>query len=183
MKAIHISGLVMLALIHATGWSQTPPGKQKELTCPTGWEDFCGGWTIVDNIFADGGTYEDHVSPRLNDRFVVGEKANRLHLFPRDDMKVKWGPQVELEQVTKGGKCLIGKVRLGHPDPDKRHYIKLTAGFGFPEGANVVGREVVLSVQFHGPLEQQPDTCSWPLPPNAPTAMKRDHNGIVHAED
>ncbi len=183
MKTIHVSGLVMLALIQATSWSQTPHGKQKELTCPADWEDFCGGWTIVDNIFADGGTYEEHLSPSANDRFVVGEKGNRLFLFPRGDLRDRWGPQVQLDQVTQGGMCLIGRVRLGHPDPVRWHYIKLTAGFGFPEGANVVGEEVVLSVQFRGPLEEQPDSCAWPLPPTAATAMNRDHNGIVHAED
>jgi len=183
MKSIRVSALVTLALIQATSWSQTPHGKQKELTCPAGWEDFCGGWMIVDDIFDDGGTYQEHLSPSRNDRFVVGEKGRRLSLFPRDDLRDKWGPQVPLEQVNKEGMCLIGRVRLGHPDLVKWHYIKLTAGSGFPEGANVVGEEIVLSVQFRGPLEVQPDSCAWPPPPSGATAMNRDHNGIVHAED
>jgi hypothetical protein len=159
-----------------------PPGKQKDLTCPSGWEDFCGGWSVLDS--ASGGCVGSPTEHMVEDhQFVIGKKGSKVYLFPRDDLESLWNTsKVELTQLTSGGvACLTGKVKLKHAGADAWHRILLTAGTP-PTPHPEIGTEVVLNIAFIAEAPSAPMPTSCLVPPES-CGAGGDHGGLAHAED
>ena len=150
---------------------------QRNLTCATGYEDFCGGWTIES---ADAGLAAKHIA--LNDKFVIGQKGQPTWLFARQSLMSRWNNTSKI-RLYEFPDCLAGKVHLvSHGGDHEWHQITITREVTMvPE----IGEEVGLEICFEVAEEQNanpPTSCTLDCPPVNPESPK-DHGGIAHGND
>jgi hypothetical protein len=165
----------------------TPKRKQRNLTCRSGWEDFCGGWTIYESKLDSGGSGAEHIA--VGQRFVIGEKdvagSKDLYVFPRgSDLKELWGNanRIKLDPIQTDGPCLTGKVELKHAGLVEWHRVTFTAEERTPEPE--IGKEIELKVDFMAEPQNAPSPSSCPKKMAQPQGgLALDHGGLAHAED
>lgn len=162
-----------------------PPGKQKDLTCPTGWEEFCGGWTVSESTTESGGNEADHID--IGDRIVIGEKGSNMWVFPRDtNLQDRWDGEkkIKLEKISAGGPCLTGKVKLKHDGAVEWHRITFTTEVKSATGNSEIGDEYRLKIGFVSEAQSTVTPTSCPtVIAQGEGGLEPDHGGLAHAED
>jgi hypothetical protein len=161
-----------------------PPGKQTDLGCPSGWEEFCGGWTVYESTAEVGGDAAEHIG--LCARLVIGEKGGNVYAFPRGtELEELWGgvKKVKLDEIATDGPCLIGKIKLKHDGMDKWHRVTFTTTTEASPDPEI-GDEVKLHIAFVAEAEATPPPASCPTTiAQGQDDLSPDHGGLAHAED